>query len=86
MDGDGYKNGSRVKKMYQKRLQIEDEWIKCLGTTYPYGLYDQVKGKNEGEPAGISFSKLSRHGARNKMQTRNKTAGSLCLNINSFFR
>ena len=85
LDGDGYKNGSRDKKMYQKRLQIEDEWIKCLRTTYPYGLNDKVKGKNKGEPVGISFSKLPRHGARNKMQTRNKTGGSPCLNIDSFF-
>ena len=71
--------------MYKNRLKIEDGWIKSLRTTYPYGLNDKVKGKNNFEPIGASFTKLPRYGAREKLKTRSKTGGGPCENIDSFF-
>jgi hypothetical protein len=42
LEGNGYHNGARDKKMYEERLKREDHWIKTLRTVYPYGLNEKL--------------------------------------------
>ena len=67
LPGDGYKNGSRDKDMYLRRLKREDFWMKKLRTIYPYGLNEKSKDMNKNTlhwPVGKLFPPIARHSQR----------------------
>jgi hypothetical protein len=72
--GDGYENGKVESGMRSVRREREDWWIKTLRTVYPYGLNDQVKGKNSTSSIGSLFFPLLRYTNRPNIRKRNKSS------------